>query len=80
MGVIDGNLGGALRLDFVALGLNPVAKNVTHGDELGAFIGGEGLDGGAGVTASAANHADLERIRTGGIGASAQFQRADSGG
>jgi len=66
-------------LQLLPCGLDAVPEDVAHGDETRARIGAQCLARRTGIAAAAANHADLDDVAAGGMGAAAQVERADGG-
>jgi hypothetical protein len=66
---LDGDLLGQLGVVLKALErrLKAVAVHVAHGGELAVAVGTEGLGGGPGAAAAAADEADLEGVGPGGV-------------
>ena len=77
MGVVHLNL---VRLHFLEqflAGSDVVGKDVAHGHQSCARIGGHGIDGRAGAAVAAADQADADDVAAGRMGAAGQRQRAD---
>ena len=75
-----GDLVGRVFLEFDALRLDTVWEDVAHRHQVGAFVGGQDLGGGAGVAAAATDHAELDDVAAGGVGHAGEVQRRERRG
>ncbi len=80
MGIVHNHLRAFGVLQRFTLVVDAVAEHVAHSHQPRAGVGSERLKGGAAVAVAAADHADLDDIAAGGVGAAAKVERADGCG
>ncbi len=66
-----------LLLEHLPPALHPIGEDVGQGHQPHAAVDVHGVDGRAGATAAAANHADADHVAAGGMCAAGQRQSAD---